>query len=100
MKVLIIGGTGLISTALREALAERGDTVILFNRGLSPLRGPQPTRGYAGDRNDEFALAGAIRREKPDAVVDMVAYAPAQAEALLRACEGQTPQVLVCSTVC
>jgi nucleoside-diphosphate-sugar epimerase len=100
MKVFIIGGTGLISTAIREHLALRGDSVVLFNRGMSPLRGPAPERLLQGDRNDEPALSEALRREKPDAVIDMVAYAPDQARALLRACEGQTPQVLVCSTVC
>jgi len=100
MKVFIIGGTGLISTAIREQVASRGDRVVLFNRGISPVRGTQAERVIVGDRNDETALAEALGREKPDAVIDMVAYAPDQARALLRACEGRTPQVLVCSSVC
>jgi nucleoside-diphosphate-sugar epimerase len=100
MKVFIIGGTGLISTAIREQLARRGDSVILFNRGLSQSRGTQAERRIIGDRNDEAALSEALRREKPDAVIDMVAYAPDQVRALLRACEDQTAQVLVCSSVC
>ena len=33
MRVLIIGGTGLISTALTRALIARGDDVTLYNRG-------------------------------------------------------------------
>ena len=31
MKVLIIGGTGLISTAITRFLIERGDDVTLYN---------------------------------------------------------------------
>ena len=33
MKVLIIGGTGLISTPITRMLIDRGDEVTLFNRG-------------------------------------------------------------------
>ena len=100
MKVLIIGGSGLISTAITEQLLERGHDTVLFNRGLSPLRSARKPRLIIGDRNDQAALAGAISKEKPDAVIDMMAFAPAQAEALLQACDGQTPQVVMCSTVC
>ncbi len=100
MKILIIGGTGLISTAIRERLRRRGDEVVLFNRGQSPLRGPAPVRVVVGDRNDEPALTRALDAERPDAVIDMVAFAPAQAEALVRACAGRVGQIVVCSTVC
>lgn len=100
MKVFIIGGSGLISTAITRRLLERGDSVTLFNRGLSPLRGPRPQRLLRGDRNDEPALRAALKAERPDAVIDMVAFAPSQAEALLRAADGCVAQLLVCSTVC
>ncbi|HTB23150.1 MAG TPA: NAD-dependent epimerase/dehydratase family protein [bacterium] len=100
MKVFIIGGTGLISTAIREHLAARGDSVVLFTRGRSPLRGAPAGRRIQGDRNDEGALTEALRQEKPDAVIDMVAYEPEQAAALLRACAGNSPQVVMCSSVC
>lgn len=33
MRVLIIGGTGLISTAITHARIARGDAVTLYNRG-------------------------------------------------------------------
>ncbi len=100
MKVLIIGGSGLISTAITEQLLARGDDAVLFNRGQSALRTTRKPRQILGDRNDGAALGEALRREKPDAVIDMMAFAPSQAEALLKACEGQTPQVVACSTVC
>lgn len=100
MKVFIIGGSGLISTAITRQLVERGDRVTLFNRGQSPLRGPQPAQVIHGDRNDEASLRAALTAQRPDAVIDMVAFAPAQAEALLRAADGCTPQVVACSTVC
>ncbi len=33
MRVLIIGGTGIISTGITRLLVERGDEVVLYNRG-------------------------------------------------------------------
>ena len=33
MKILIIGGTGLISTGITRQLVARGDEVTLYNRG-------------------------------------------------------------------
>jgi nucleoside-diphosphate-sugar epimerase len=100
MKTFIIGGTGLISTAIQDALAALGDDVVLFNRGQSENRAEHRGRVIVGDRNDEAALRGALLKEKPDAVIDMVCFAPSQAEALLRAADGATPQVVMCSTVC
>jgi uncharacterized protein YbjT (DUF2867 family) len=46
MKVLLIGGTGLISTAIVEQLVERGDGVTVFNRRMadSPKREGDPRR--------------------------------------------------------
>jgi nucleoside-diphosphate-sugar epimerase len=100
MKVFIIGGTGLISTAISSQLAARGDEVVLFNRGISRNRAQGRQRVIVGDRNNEESLAEALARELPDAVIDMVAYAPSQAEALIRASKGKTPQLVVCSSVC
>ncbi|MGH7442277.1 MAG: NAD-dependent epimerase/dehydratase family protein, partial [bacterium] len=99
MKVFIIGGTGLISTAIRERLFQRGDRVVVFNRGISSLRGTPPSESIRGDRNDEAALTRVLARELPDVVMDMVAFTPEHAHAVVRACDGRTPQVVVCSTV-
>ena len=50
MRVLIIGGTGIISTGITRLLVERGDEVALYNRRQ---RASQVESGYeaiAGDR--------------------------------------------------
>lgn len=38
MKTLIIGGSGLISTAITCQLVERGEELTLYNRGKTLLR--------------------------------------------------------------
>ena len=102
MHVLIIGGTGLISTAIVDQLLERGDDVTLFNRGLSEARFAHPERVHylRGDRSDFAAFEAEMARHTFDAVIDMVAFAPEAADSLLRAFTGRTQQIVVCSTVC
>jgi nucleoside-diphosphate-sugar epimerase len=102
MRVLIIGGTGLISTAIVEQLLDRGDDVTVYNRGISEARFPGPSRVHAlrGDRKDFPAFEAEMARHTFDAVIDMVAFAPVEAASLLRAFTGRARQIVVCSTVC
>jgi nucleoside-diphosphate-sugar epimerase len=102
MRVLIIGGTGLISTAIVDQLLERGDDVTVFNRGQSEIRvaGPARVRWLRGDRRDFVAFEAEMARHKFDAVIDMMAFAPDEADSLLRAFAGRVAQIVVCSTVC
>ena len=100
MKVLIIGGTGLISTAITRELLERGEDVTLYNRGQRELWIAGNPHRIIGDRNDfptferQMAGAGAF-----DCVIDMVCFAPEQAESAIRAFKGRVGQFIFCSTV-
>jgi len=62
LRLLIIGGTGLISTGIVEHLAERGADVTLFNRAQHPGNSARlPV--IVGDRNvrivPDVAVSGA-----------------------------------------
>ena len=52
MRVLIIGGTGIISTGITRLLIERGDDVVLYNRGLRPSLVEGDYATITGDRKD------------------------------------------------
>ena len=99
MKILIIGGTGLISTAITRFLVERGDDVTLYNRGQREVRTP-PTKMIYGDRRDyaaferQMAAAGTF-----DCVIDMICFLPEEAESDVRAFKGRTGQFIFTSTV-
>ncbi len=101
MKILIIGGTGLISTAITKQLLERGDDVTLFNRGKSEARIPEGAKIIRGDRKQyaefekQMADAGDF-----DCVMDMVGFVPEDAESVIRAFKGRIGQFIFCSTVC
>ena len=100
MKVLLIGGTGLISTAIVDQLVKRGDDVTVFNRGVSESRIPKSVKVLHGDRWKTQDFEDTMRQHTFDAVIDMVAFAPENAESLLRAFVGRVKHLVVCSTVC
>lgn len=86
MRVLFLGGTGLISSACAELAAARGLDLTLLVRGLSnkyPV--PEGAGVIAADvRGDPAALAAALHGRRFDVVVDWIAYTPADIERDLR----------------
>src|SRR5215216_797204 len=103
MKILVIGGTGLISCAITRLLVDRNEEVVLYNRAQSTQSDRQPPPGVQviqGDRMDypafeqQMAAAGHF-----DCVIDMVNYLPADAESAVRAFRGQVGHYIFCSTV-
>jgi nucleoside-diphosphate-sugar epimerase len=97
MKVLIVGGTGLISTGIVPHLLARGADVTLFNRDR---RRPGEPGVIRGDRNVPAEFEGRLETERFDVVIDMICFSEAQAEATVRAFAGRTQQLIFCSTVC
>ncbi|WP_437604982.1 NAD-dependent epimerase/dehydratase family protein [Sorangium sp. So ce834] len=100
MRVLIIGGTGLISTAIVQQLLDRGDRVTLYNRGVTARRFEGDVEVIAGDRWKYAEFEREMQQRTFDAVIDMVAFAPENADSLLRAFSGRAGHLVVCSTVC
>ena len=102
MKVLIIGGTGLISTGIVKHLLARGAKVAMFNRGEREQVVSVPTgvEVLHGDRNDEAAFARALGGRMWDVVIDMICFTPEQAEVSVRLFGGKCQHFIFCSTVC
>ena len=100
MKVLIIGGTGNISTEISRGLVARGENVTLYNRGKTKTQLPEDINVIYGNRYDyaafeqHMAEAGIF-----DCVIDMIGYSPADVESLVRAFKGRTGHLIFCSTV-
>jgi nucleoside-diphosphate-sugar epimerase len=100
MKILMIGGTGTISTSITAQLLERGDEVTLYNRGKTLARFQGGAKIIHGDRNDfaafeaQMAAAGHF-----DSVIDMMCFTPGQAQSVIRAFKGRIGQFIFCSTV-
>jgi nucleoside-diphosphate-sugar epimerase len=83
MRVLFIGGTGLISTACTRLALERGIEVVHLNRasGAHPIEGVET---LVADVHDEAAARKVLGSREFDAVVDWIAYGAADIERDIR----------------
>jgi len=100
MRIIILGGTGLISTSITRQLIERGDDVTVFNRGQRESRIPDSVHQIVGDRKDYPAFEKRMESEEWDGVIDMIGFVPADVESGIRAFRGRTRKFVFCSTVC
>jgi nucleoside-diphosphate-sugar epimerase len=97
MKVLIIGGTGVISTSIVDRLCEQKHDVTVFNRGLRPVRYKHAVAVIHGDKNaPDYAakVSGGF-----DAVIDMISHKKEDAAITLDAFKGQDAHFVFTSTV-
>jgi nucleoside-diphosphate-sugar epimerase len=100
MRILIIGGTGLISTPMTHLLLERGEDITLYNRGETHSRVPTKTKVVHGNRQQYAAFEAQMQELGTfDCVIDMVGYLPEDAESVVRAFKGRVGQFIFCSTV-
>jgi nucleoside-diphosphate-sugar epimerase len=98
MKVLFIGGTGIISTASTRLASERGIELTLLRRGQHTVDLPANVRTITADIADEDAVAAALGFEIFDAVVDWIAFTPDQIERDIRLFRGRTNQFVFISS--
>lgn len=100
MKLLFIGGTGLISSACSELAVQRGMELTILNRSVSskhPL--PAGARLLVGDIHAEPArLADLLKGMRFDAVVDWIAFTPEDIARDMQLFEGRTDQFVFISS--
>lgn len=98
MKILLIGGTGTISTAITRSLAENGHEVYLLNRGNQNSGLPSNIRFINCDINDENAAAEKLDGMTFDAVCDFIGFVRPQLERDFRLFSGKTKQFIYISS--
>jgi len=98
MDVLIVGGTGLISTGIARQAVDAGHEVTAFHRGETDADLPAAVSHVYGDRDDDDRLAEVAESVDPEVVVDMVCFSPEQASSAVEAFAG-VEQFVFCSTV-
>jgi nucleoside-diphosphate-sugar epimerase len=97
MKVLFIGGTGLISSACTRLAVERGLELFLLNRGSDPDRAHGAT-ALVADLHDEVATERVLAGQRFDVVVDWIAFTPEDIERDLRLFRGRADQFVFISS--
>lgn len=100
MKILFIGGTGIISSACADLALARGHDLFILNRASStkhPL--PDGATLLRGDvHGDEAHLAALTAGHRFDAVVDYIAFTPNDIRRDLRLFRGKTDQFVFISS--
>ncbi|MDO9628835.1 MAG: NAD-dependent epimerase/dehydratase family protein, partial [Acholeplasmataceae bacterium] len=90
MKVLFIGGTGLISTAVTQLAIEKGIDLTLLNRGQRSLEFSNQVKQLFCDIYDEKAVQEKIKDLHFDTVVDRIAFTVEHVERDYRLFKGHT----------
>lgn len=100
MKLLFIGGTGIISSACSELAVERGHELFLLNRSHSK-KFPSPEHAtvlQADVHADSAHLSTLLAGHRFDAVVDFIAFFPRDVERDLSLFRDKTDQFVFISS--
>lgn len=100
MKILFIGGTGIISSACADLAIARGHELFLLNRAVSK-KIPVPDGATVIQGNvytEEDRLSAILAEHHFDVVVDYIAFHPDDIERDLRLFSGKTNQFVFISS--
>ncbi len=99
MKALFIGGTGTISMAITQQLANNPDwELTLINRGSRSHELPANVHVINEDINDEEKIARCLEGMHFDTVCDFIGFVPAQLERDYRLFHDKTKQFMYISS--
>ncbi|MEV1173480.1 NAD-dependent epimerase/dehydratase family protein [Nonomuraea sp. NPDC049784] len=98
-RVLLLGGTGVISAACARRFASEGFDLTVLTRGRTNSRPlPDGVRRLTADVHDDASMHAALGAETFDAVVNFVGYAPADITTDVARYGGRTGQYVFIST--
>lgn len=98
LKVLFIGGTGIISSACAQLAVERGMELCLLNRGQSSRHIPSGVESLQGDIRDQAAIKAILGKRNFDVVVDWIVFSPDHIEVDLELFRERTSQYVFISS--
>ena len=98
MRILIIGGTGTISSAITRQLAASGHDLWLLNRGNRKNEVPTGVKQIICDINDEAEVLRQIGDTMFDTVCEFIGFLPSQVERDIRLFKGRTRQYVYISS--
>ena len=98
MKILLIGGTGTISSAITRQLAAAGHDLWLLNRGTRRNEVPQGVKQVIVDIDDTEEVLRQLGDAQFDAVCEFIGFLPGQVERDIRLFRGRTRQYVYISS--
>ena len=98
MRILIIGGTGTISTAITQQLSETEHELFLLNRGNKNDNVPTNVVKIMADINDEADVLKKLEGMSFDVVCEFIGFVPEQLERDYRLFKDKTKQYVYISS--
>lgn len=99
LRILFIGGNGIISSAISRLVIEWGHDLTLLNRGASSTRPAiEGARHLMGDASDAASIASAVGKSDFDVVVNFRSFLPSQALDDVQLFTGRTAQYVYISS--
>jgi nucleoside-diphosphate-sugar epimerase len=99
LKVLFIGGTGIISSACSRRAVDVGIDLTVLNRGTTTSRAlPAGVRVVQGDIRDPASVRAAMGTESFDVVADFIAFTPEHVQTDIDLFAGRTAQYVFISS--
>ena len=98
MKLLIIGGTGTISSAITRQLSESDHELWLLNRGTRKAEVPANVHQVIANIDDTETVLDALGDETFDAVCEFIGFVTEQVERDIRLFKGRTKQYVFISS--
>ena len=98
MKVLFIGGTGIISSACSQLCVNSGIELYLLNRGKSLRPTPKNVHIITGDIRDKKLIQNLLKDYTFDVVVDWIAFTLEHVQLDIELFKGRTGQYIFISS--
>lgn len=98
LRVLFLGGAGMIGSAVAREAVERGIDLTVVTRGEHRRALPSDVRAIRADVRDAASLDAALGAEEYDVVVNWVGFTPEDVESDIARFAGRTRQYVFVST--
>jgi nucleoside-diphosphate-sugar epimerase len=98
VEILILGGTGFLSSAVARVARDAGHAVTVFTRGRSERPAPEGVTTLVGDRRDRQAFRAQFADRRYDAVIDCICYTAEDAESDVATFAGRAGRLVMIST--
>jgi len=99
MRILILGGTGVISRCIVHELLLKNHEIFIFHRGNTKLNFQGEVREIVGDRKDSIKFKDMMKNFKFDVVIDMICFTKEDAQLTIDTFKDQVEQIIITSSV-
>jgi len=100
MNLLVVGGTGVLSTAVVQEALKKGINVSIINRGNRMERIPKGATFLKADVHEEQKVRNLVRGKHYDSVIDFICFNKEQLEYSVNLFKDFADQYVYISTTC